>query len=348
MASAKEISATYDAQAGGRRASHWATYVKRMPNHHLVSIVVPTLNRARFLVPTLESILQQDYPNLECVVVDGGSNDGTIEILKSYGTRIRWVSEPDRGHADAINKGWKMSRGQVLAWLNADDVYAAPDVVWKAVKFLEENPGADLVYGDYAFVDEEGKVISDILRPRRWDLFRAVKYCDWTIPQPASFIRRGVLEKVNWLDPSFIQKKDHELWLRIGLAGTIRYTPGVFAYARDCPGISQKGDEVAWACVRLTENFFAFPNLPVPLQRAQFRRRALSNAYLVGALYAFPGVNGGHRRMAVKYLLKACALDFLNVPFILSRFAGSVLVSSLKGLIRVTSKLLKAGDDGRP
>jgi len=103
----------------------------------LVSVVVPCLNRARFLVPTIESILEQDYPHLECIVVDGGSTDATVGILQSYGDTISCVSEADDGHADAINKGWWMSQGQILAWLNADDLYVTPHAVGKAVAYLE-------------------------------------------------------------------------------------------------------------------------------------------------------------------------------------------------------------------
>jgi len=296
-----------------------------MSEDPLVSVVIPCLNRAQFLGPTIQSILQQDYPHIECIVIDGGSTDGTIEILKSYGDRIKWISEPDKGHADAINKGWKMSEGEILAWLNADDCYVVPDAVTKAVAYLRENPDVDIVYGDYALIDEKGKMTSDVLCPRSWDLAHAVKYCDWTIPQPSAFMRRSILEKVNWLDASFTQKKDHELWLRVGLVGTIRYTPILFAYVRVCPGISQKGDEVAPACVRLTTKFFSIPDLPEPFRNPWFQRRALSNAYLVGALYAYPRSNGGYRWLAAKYLCKACIMDPSNVPFIAYRVAGSLL-----------------------
>ena len=93
-----------------------------MSNLPLESIGITCKNRAHYLIPTLESVLQQDYSPIECVVVNGGSTDGTVEILRQYGNQIKWVSEPDKGHADAINKGWLMSNGEILAWLNADNV----------------------------------------------------------------------------------------------------------------------------------------------------------------------------------------------------------------------------------
>ena len=109
----------------------------------LVSVVIPCHNRAHYLVPTIESVLQQNYPFVECIVVDGGSTDGTQEILKSYGDLIRWVSKPDNGHADAINQGWWMSKGDILAWLNADDLYVIPDAIGKAATYLHSNPNVD-------------------------------------------------------------------------------------------------------------------------------------------------------------------------------------------------------------
>jgi glycosyltransferase involved in cell wall biosynthesis len=302
-----------------------------------VSVVVPCLNRAHFLVPTLHSILQQDYPQIECIVVDGGSTDGTVDILKGYGTRIRWISEPDDGHAHAINKGWKMSRGEILAWLNADDCYIVPGAVREAVACFGKYPDADLIYGDYVETDRDGRVISDIIQPRSWDLASAVKYCRYVIPQPSSFMRRSILEKVHWLDPEFRNGKDHELWLRIGRIGTIKYVPVLFASARKCPGLTQDVSMAA-AVVRLTEKFFNQPDLPPPFSQKPFRRRAMSNAYLTGGEHAW---RGGHRTLFLRYLQKAVATDPLNGPYIAAKalrtlLAVSVPVGLKRSLLRLT------------
>ncbi len=301
-----------------------------MTDRPRVSIVVPCLNRSVYLAPTVESILSQDYPNLECIVVDGGSTDGTLEILRSYGDRIRWVSEPDRGHADAINKGWKMSSGAILAWLNADDVYARTDAVSEAVRCFEADPEAAVIYGDCAVIDEEGRLKSRVVRPRPWDLAYAVKYCDHVIHQAASFIRRSVLENVNWLDVEFAQKKDQDLWLRIGLVGKIQYVPFLFAYLRDCKGISQRGDDVARSCFQLTEKWFTLPGLPAQFRDPGFKRRAVSNSYLRGAIYCFPRNFGGHRRMALKYLLHAFVKDPANIGYIVWEFSRLIFWGNLK------------------
>ena len=274
----------------------------------LVSVVVPCLNRAHLLRPTLQSILEQDYPRIECIVADGGSTDGTVEILKGYGDRIQWFSERDEGHADAINKGWHRSRGDILAWLNADDMWVAPGAVSQAVAHLQAHPEVDLVFGECDAVDMEGRLIARSYR-HDWDLEHAVVNCDYCIPQPTSFIRRGVLERVGWLDKSFMSKKDHELWLRIGLVGTIRSLPALLARERIGPGyLAQRGDITARACVDLTRKFFTLDGVPEALRRQ--RRRALSNAYLEGMKWAYEC--GRHWPTVVLYAFRAGLADPSN------------------------------------
>lgn len=285
----------------------------------LVSVVIPCLNRAHYLVPTLESVLGQDYSPVECIVIDGGSTDGTVDILRRYGGRIKWVSEPDKGHADAINKGWRMSGGEILAWLNADDLYAAPDAVGKAVAYLQRNRLVDVVYGDYSEIGENGEVIRGPIKPPEWDLEKAVKYCHYTIPQAASFMRRSILEKVGWLDAEFGNGKDHDLWLRIGMAGTIRYAPLSLACVRDCRGLSQLPD-MGEAKVRVTQKFLRRPDLPAPFNSPRFRRRAMSNSFLVGGVYAWRGTR--RFKPAFRYFLRALAADPLNGPPILAELVG--------------------------
>jgi hypothetical protein len=304
----------------------------------LVSVVIPCLNRANYLISTIESVLKQDYRRIECIVVDGGSNDGTVEILRRYGNRIKWVSERDRGHSDAINKGWRMSGGEILSWLNADDLYVVPHAIGKAVAYLQKNAYVDVIYGNYSEISEDGEVIRSVIKPRNWDLAFAVKYCHYTVPQAASFMRRSILEKVGWLDVEFGNGKDHELWLRIGMAGTIKYVPFHIAYVRNCRGLSQRSD-MGEAKVRVTQKFFQQPDLPAPFNSARFKRRSLSNSFLVGSQYIWNGT--GQIRPTVRYLIRAFTIDPLNSPFILSdllnrlsRFAFSLLPSQWRKRIK--------------
>jgi glycosyltransferase involved in cell wall biosynthesis len=251
----------------------------------LVSVVIPSLNRAGFLVPTIDSILQQDYPRIECIVVDGGSTDETVEILRRYDGKLKWVSEPDSGPPDAINKGWRMSRGEILAWLNADDMWA-PGAVSAAISHFMENSEADVVYGDCGIIDQDGRHISTA-HVREWDLERAVEYCDHTIHQAGSFIRRSTLERVGWLWPRL--GHDHELWLRISLTGGLLHRiPGLLAYARHHDGnLGYRPDIVIPLKLGITENFFLNPSLPPRLQK--LRARAISNSYLKCVDYVYLG-----------------------------------------------------------
>lgn len=284
-------------------------FMDNIANLPLVSVVIPCLNRAQFLVPTLDSVLRQDYPKIECIVIDGGSTDGTLDLLAGYGASVRWISEADNGHAGAINKGWRMSRGQILAWLNADDLWVVPDAASRAVAYLQARPEVDLVYGACEAVDIEGNFLAMSYR-HTWDLAHAVEYCDYCIPQPASFIRRRILERVGWLDESFISKKDHELWLRIGLAGVIHDIPEVLARERIGPGyLAQRGDITAAACVTLTQKFFSLPGVPETLRARQ--RRAFSNAYLEGMKWAFEC--GRHWPVLFDYTLQALKSDPTNI-----------------------------------
>ena len=281
----------------------------------VVSVVVPCLNRADYIRMTLDSILAQDYPNLECIVMDGGSTDGTVEVVeREYGDRVHLVSEPDDGHADAINKGWWRSNGEVLAWLNADDVWL-PGAVTKAVRYLVEHPDADMVYGDCGSIDERGELVGKA-HDAEWDLRYAVEHCDYSIPQPASFIRRSILEKVGWLDTSFIQKKDHELWLRIGRRGTIRHLPEMLAGAMAVPGyMGYRGDFTAETCVRITRKFF--DELEDTALFDDIHERAMSNSHLKGAIYAWN--EGFHWRTALRYALRAIDIDPSNARRVLAQ-----------------------------
>src|SRR5262249_45140624 len=125
----------------------------------LVSIVTPSFNQGRFIRETIESVLLQDYPNLEYMVIDGGSTDETVSILERYRDRFFWVSEPDRGQAHAINKGWKRAKGDILAWLNSDDMYL-PGAISNAARYLVDHPEIGLVYGDGYHVAEDGRMLS--------------------------------------------------------------------------------------------------------------------------------------------------------------------------------------------
>lgn len=290
-----------------------------------VSVVVPCRNDARYLPFALESILSQDYPDIECIVVDGASTDNTLEILKRYGDRIRWHSEPDRGSFDAINRGWQMSQGEVLAWLNADDLWA-PGAVSKAVAFLQRRPDVDVLYGTAGVVDEIGRLQGDMVPPV-WSLEYALRHCEHVIFQPASFMRRRILERVNWLYPAWCH--DHDLWLRIARAGgTFERIPARLGMDRlRTENLGRVAELVIPAKIGLTRRFFAAPDLSPDL--AALRPRAISAAYVRAFDYLQLG-RPQHWLAAPRLLGQAFIADPSNVRSIAERAYRPVRAHSAK------------------
>lgn len=196
-------------------------------NAPLVSIVTPSYNQARFLEATIESVLGQDYPNLEYLIVDGGSTDGSLEIIQRYSQRLAWwVSEPDRGQTDAINKGFARAGGQILAWLNSDDTYL-PGTVSEAVAYLQAHPEAGMVYGDANLVDENGALLGRF--PARQTDYARLRRGYVHIPQQAAFFRGDLWRRVGPLDPSFFFAMDYDLWVRIAKIAPLHYHPRLWA-----------------------------------------------------------------------------------------------------------------------
>jgi glycosyltransferase involved in cell wall biosynthesis len=177
----------------------------------LVSVVTPSYNSGPFLEETIRSVLAQDYPRIEYNVVDGGSSDGTLEILERYRERLRFESRPDRGAADAVNRGFDLSRGSILAWLSADDTYL-PGAVSAAVAALAQHPDAGAVYGDGLWVDAGGKVIGRY-PTRPFDPGLLGKEC--YVCQPAVFLRREAYQRAGGLDPGLESCYDWDLWIRV-------------------------------------------------------------------------------------------------------------------------------------
>lgn len=200
----------------------------------LVSIVTPSYNQAAFLEQTLCSVLEQDYPSIEYLVADGGSTDGSVEIIQRYANRLAWwVSEKDHGQAEAINKGFARAKGKYVAWINSDDYYQ-PGAIRTAVKVLEQNPELGMVYGNVQVVDKDGRVLNN-LRYNNWGLEDLMTF--HIIGQPSVIMRRSVLEKAGYLNLSFHFMLDHQLWLRMGLQAGMLYIPQLIAgahYHEDC------------------------------------------------------------------------------------------------------------------
>jgi glycosyltransferase involved in cell wall biosynthesis len=211
-----------------------------------VSIVTPSFNQARFLERTIRSVLAQDNVDIEYLIVDGGSTDGSVEIIQKYADRLAWwVSEKDKGQTDAINKGFAHAHGEILAWLNSDDTYE-PHAIGEAVAFLQSHPEVGMVYGDTNFIDEDDYQIGRF--PAAQTDYTKLRRGYVHIPQQASFFRAELWHQVGPLDPSFYFAMDYDLWVRLSRLAPLAYQPGkVWANFRlhsDAKTIS--ADERCW------------------------------------------------------------------------------------------------------
>jgi len=182
-----------------------------------ISIITPSYNQRPFLEETIQSVLNQGYPNLEYIVIDGGSTDNSVEIIKKYKDQLAyWVSEPDKGQSDAINKGFRVATGEILAWLNSDDLYL-PGTLQTVAEYFSSHPDVDCVYGDIYMIDEHGRRL--FLRKSIPFDCRAHLFGGCLVPQPASFFRKTVIDRVGYLDTSLHYNMDTEFFVRCGHEG---------------------------------------------------------------------------------------------------------------------------------
>jgi glycosyltransferase involved in cell wall biosynthesis len=211
----------------------------------LVSIITPSYNQANFLEETIRSVLDQGYPNLEYIIVDGGSTDGSLEIIQKYADRLAWwVSEPDQGQTDAINKGFSQAKGEILAWLNSDDTYL-PAAVAEAVGYLQAHPEIGTVYGDANLIDDEGNVIGKF--PAKQTDNRRLMRGYVHVPQQATFFRAELWRKVGPLDPTFFFAMDYDLWVRLSQHAPLKYYSRLWANFRLHGGAkSIEADDRCW------------------------------------------------------------------------------------------------------
>jgi len=302
-----------------------------------VSIITPSYNQAQFLEQTIRSVLDQNYPNLEYWVIDGGSTDGSLEIIQKYAGQLAgWVSEPDRGQAEGINKGLARATGEVVAWLNSDDVYY-PGAVGAAVGALAANPQASFVFSDVESIDEAGKPFHR-MRYGHWGLADLMRFR--IIGQPAVFIRRTYLAQTGLLDPSYHYLLDHHLWLRLAALAEPAYVPGeLWAAARMHASAKNMAQAAGFApeALQLAEWILQDPRFE-PLA-SQMERQIWAGAYRLAGFYLMESGQAGKA-------LSAYARSFWHAPGIalqdwkriLSVFASVLGLRGLAESLRSASR----------
>lgn len=192
-------------------------------NEPKVSIITPSYQQAKYLAATMKSVLQQEYANLEYIVIDGGSTDGSRDIIESFAGKLAyWQSEPDGGQTDAINQGFAKATGEILTWLNSDDTYQ-PGALKKAVQAFADHPNAVLVYGDANFINGEGKVIGKF--PAAQTDHKRLLEGYVHIPQQSAFFKADAWKKVAPLDAGLFFAMDYDLWVRLSSLGELVYIP---------------------------------------------------------------------------------------------------------------------------
>lgn len=299
----------------------------------LVSIVTPSYNQAPYLEQTMRSVLEQDYPSIEYIVVDGGSTDNSAEIIEKYADRLAyWISERDSGQAEAINKGFARANGEILAWLNSDDYYMSNTVSF-AVRCFEQNPDVVMVYGDMLAVDGNGQTIN-VLKYKQLTLEDLL--CFQIVGQPSVFFRRSALEKTGLLEPSFHFMLDHHLWIRLAQQGRILYVPQVWSAARYHPLAKNRARaaEFGREAFRVLDWAKKQPGLAENITRV--KRRALASAHRYDARYL---LDGGQAAAALGAWLRAL---FIHPPTALGRlnlFVSAILI--LTGLSRLREAILR-------
>ena len=248
----------------------------------LVSIVSPSYNQAAYLEQTMRSVLDQEYRELEYFVVDGGSTDGSLDIIQRYAPRLAWwTSEKDSGQAEAINKGMKRAQGEIVAWLNSDDMYL-PGTIAAAVQTFESHPQAVRVYGNMRAVDDRNRT-TNLLRYRQLSLEDLL--CFQIIGQPAVFMRRSAFAAAGGLNPSFHFMLDHQLWIKIARQGEIVHVDQFWAAARYHPQAKNRAQATGFAREALSVLTWMENEPSLSSAFGRVARRARAAAQRVNARY---------------------------------------------------------------
>lgn len=238
-----------------------------MKKYPLVTVITPTYNRASFLEETILSVINQNYPNIEYIVLDGQSTDNTLEVVKKFIGKIIWDSHKNMGEVKAVNKGFSMAQGEIIGIVNSDDPLL-PGAISEIVNFMVANPKIIGVYPDWIKTDKDGKEIEKVILPDyNYEYMLRKHSCT---PGPATFYRKIIVDKLKGRDDRFKYVSDFDFWLRAGLIGNFARIPKFLTTFRVHPGaatIKNKGFVMAMEHINLLNKIFSLPNLPPNIEK---------------------------------------------------------------------------------
>jgi len=299
----------------------------------LVTVITPAYNQGIFLRDTIESVLSQDYPNIELVVLNDGSTDETEQILQEYTGRIKWETQKNMGQTPTINKGWAQTNGEIITWLNSDDTYL-PGAVKAGVDYLLAHPETGIVFADSMFTEADGTYLERTRPLPAFDYTKFVENCENPISQPSSFIRRTVIEKAGELDATFYYFMDWDFWLRAGLYCKIDYIPELWSTYRlhaESKTVAQS-KKAAPELTYMYNKYFSRKDLPATI--IAVKKKAMMNMYFTSGGYY---LQGDDKASAANMARKAYAQYPAGIfsgkglhKYLFCRFGGSDLYKTLK------------------
>ena len=289
---------------------------------HLVSVITPSYNQGNYIEKTILSVLDQTYQNIEFIIIDGGSTDNTLNIIKKYESEIDYfVSEPDKGQADAINKGIKQAKGKFICWVNSDDILY-PDFIRERVQQFTDFPDADMIYGD---VEQGTDLKKKILRRGRQTNFLDMLCSgDVPIPQQSAVFSADILKKVGFLNPYWNVLLDRDLFMKIGYYGNIQYYPGVAGFFLNHENSKSIAQEMEWVREFPIYYHWLFDEF-LNKSYLKYKRTAYSNIYGRCAVISF---KNSRFELYIKYIF----LSIIRNPLMGIRYMlKSFLIKSTNG-----------------
>lgn len=236
---------------------------KKNINYPLVTVITPTYNRASLLRETINSVLNQDYPNIEYIVLNDGSTDNTLEVTQKFRDKIIFESHKNIGEVKTVNKGFSMAHGDIIGVVNSDDPLL-PGAISEIVKFMTLNYEIIVVYPDWLKIDENGRAIEKVITPNY--SYEYMLRAHDNITGPGTFFRKGILHKLKGRDFRFKYVSDYDFWLRAGLIGEFARIPKILATSRVHPGqatLKNKGIAMAMEHIEVLNKIFSLPDLPI-------------------------------------------------------------------------------------